>query len=82
MNCLRCSAPCNMGPVLCDTCAGKALHILPADPRERIQIYQILLKSDNPVTRYAVERLMAEDIDLVEQTMTDPVDRYFNERDA
>lgn len=61
--------------ILCITCAEKALHILPADPKERIQIYKLLLDSQNPITRFAVEQLIKDDTEMIEQN-----DRYFTER--
>ncbi len=81
MQCRHCGIRCNLSDILCDSCAGKALQVLPTDPKERVQIYAILMKSDNFIIRMCVNQLMKADVDIVEQQMLDPVDRMFEFRE-
>lgn len=80
MQCRHCSNTTNLNDILCDWCVQKALQILPADPKERIQIYLLLKESDNFVIRMCVEQLIREDSDAVEEQMLDPTDRMFSTR--
>jgi hypothetical protein len=80
MACRHCGKATNLSVILCDSCAEKALHILPADPKERVHIYGILLKSDNPVIRMCVEQLMKDDATAIEAEQMD--DWMFDTREA
>lgn len=56
--CRHCGASLGMSLILCDTCAGKVLDLLPSDPKERIAIYDIVIEtSQNPVTIWAAKQL-------------------------
>lgn len=69
-----------MSLFLCDTCAKKALDILPSDPKERIEIYKIVIdQTNNPVVKWSVQLLMDDAIAEVEQQLFGTVD-IFDER--
>lgn len=84
MDCRHCGKeldPDSIGAkILCRDCSCKALKVLPADPKERIQIYAILRQSENPITRMCAEQLIVEDQEVVEEQSLDPTDRMFNPR--
>lgn len=82
MKCIVCEVECKVSKVLCNDCAAKALHILPADPQERVHIYRLLAQSENPLTRICAAELMKDDVAVLEERLTDPTDRYFHEREA
>lgn len=77
MLCRHCNTTTNLSTILCDVCAEKALHILPADPQERIHIYSILLQSGNPITVMAVEQLMKDDVEVIEQRLLNTPDLFY-----
>lgn len=53
------------------------MQVLPSDPRERVEIYKILIEeSVNPITRIAAEQLLQEDIEEVRERYLDPTDSY------
>jgi hypothetical protein len=81
MQCRHCGVRQNLSKHLCDICASKALQILPSNPKERIHIYALLMKSENPIIRICAEELMKDDVDIIEQQMDDPIDRMFERRD-
>lgn len=67
----------NWNKILCDDCSKKAMQVLPSDPRERVEIYKILIEeSVNPITRIAAEQLLQEDIEEVRERYLDPTDSY------
>lgn len=84
MDCRHCGKPVDPeaigAKILCKECAHKALQVLPTDPKERVHIYAILMKSDNPIIRMCAEQLLKDDADSVEEQMLDPVDRMFSPR--
>lgn len=69
-----------MSLIFCDTCAHKALAILPSDPRERIQIYDIVIKdTNNPVIKWCTQHLKDEAVREVENQVLGTTD-IFEER--
>jgi len=52
------------------------MELLPTDPKERVQIYRLLLESKNPITKYAAEQLMKQDLETIEEQMFNPSDKY------
>jgi hypothetical protein len=56
------------------------MRVLPADPKERVHIYKILIEIGNPITKLAAQQLMAEDVETIEEETLDPTDRMFNTR--
>lgn len=78
--CRHCGGTLGMSLFLCDTCAKKALDILPSDPKERIEIYKIVIdQTNNPVVKWSVQLLMDDAIAEVEQQLFGTVD-IFDER--
>lgn len=78
--CIHCKSETNLSKILCDQCAGKAAQVLPADIKERIQIYKLLQKSDNPIIRIVADQLIKDDYEEVQEAMLDPNDSMFNPR--
>jgi hypothetical protein len=74
--CRHCNNKVNWNSILCDNCSKKAMELLPTDPKERVQIYRLLLESKNPITKYAAEQLMKQDLETIEEQMFNPSDRY------
>lgn len=79
--CRHCNAIAEFDKLLCKECNHKALQILPADPRERIEIYKLLMESDNPVIKMCAEQLIEEArLDIRAEVFGS--DREFDERDT
>jgi hypothetical protein len=66
--CKHCNEDVGMSLILCDSCCHKVLDILPADPKERIEIYQIVIdESNNPIATWAAHQLMEDARDEIER---------------
>lgn len=78
--CRHCGSKLGMSLILCDSCAHKVLDILPADPKERIAIYNIIIdETQNPISKWCAEKLKGEAVREVENQVLGTID-IFEER--